>query len=133
MDAPTETTLEQLDGSWPEPGPDATGLMRQVHAARRVPIERLSAGDLRVLLGQQESIETLVPRALDLLGREPLVEGDYYPGDLLAATLRVPEAHWSTHPEQRDRLRAVLGQVDLQEPGVADTQIPELATEFLAR
>jgi hypothetical protein len=54
----------------------------------------------------------LVPLAVARLDREPLAEGDFYPGDLLAAVLRVPAEYWTAHPGQRRRLRAVLVAVD---------------------
>jgi hypothetical protein len=46
------------------------------------------------------------------LQRDPLLEGDYYPGDVLAAVLRVPAGYWGRHPEQRTTLEAVIAAVD---------------------
>ena len=44
---------------------------------------------------------------IDKLERDPRAEGDFYPGDLLAAVRRVPDDYWSAHPEEATRLAAV--------------------------
>jgi CDI immunity proteins len=64
-----------------------------------------------MLIGQKEGLDALVPLALERLEADPLAEGDYYPGDLLAAVLAIPSAHWLAHTRQRDRLSAVLDTV----------------------
>lgn len=102
-------TLEQIDGVvWPDPPADATRLVRTVHTLRRKPIDSMTAEDFRILLGQQESVGTLVPCALKLLEQNPLVQGDLYPGDLLAATVRVADEYWSENPEMAARLRSLV-------------------------
>ncbi|WP_225731092.1 MULTISPECIES: contact-dependent growth inhibition system immunity protein [unclassified Nocardia] len=105
-------TLEQVDGLvWPDPPPDATRVMKTVHTLRRKPIRLFTAEDLRVMLGQREGISVLLPRALDVLERDPLAEGDYYPGDLLVAALKIPEGEWAANPNLVTRLRAVIDQL----------------------
>lgn len=68
--------------------------------------------DLRVLLLQQESLDVLVPIALNHLEQNPLAEGDFYPGDLLTAVLKIPPANWQQHPDQRSRVSAVVRAVE---------------------
>ncbi|WP_147404048.1 contact-dependent growth inhibition system immunity protein [Nocardia panacis] len=102
-------TLEQVDGViWPEPPADATRVVKTVHALRRKPIGMFTAEDLRIMLNQREGTLALLPRTLDVLERNPLAEGDFYPGDLLTAALTVPEGEWAAHPELATRLRAVI-------------------------
>ncbi len=114
-------SLEQLEGqSWDAPPAEATRLVRTAHALRRKPIGDLSAEDLRLLLLQQVSVELLVPLALDLLERDPLAEGDCYPGDLLVALLKVPPAHWRRHPGELHRATSVVERLDDQ-PGTPET------------
>ncbi|GAA2884608.1 hypothetical protein Acy02nite_17840 [Actinoplanes cyaneus] len=112
-----EQSLEEIEGdAWGDAPADATKLIATVHELRRKPIGLLQAEDLRVLLGQREGIPVLVPRALDILERDPLAEGDYYPGDLLNAVLnRVPADYWTTHPTESIRLRALVNTVALEE------------------
>jgi hypothetical protein len=40
-----------------------------------------------------------LPRAIDLLKVDPLLEATFYPGDLLAALLRIPEENWQNSAE----------------------------------
>ena len=93
-------TLEELEGErWPEPDSAATGLVRDVHRLRTVPIGDFSDGDLRLLLGQRIGTEWLVPMALERLRDSPLA-GEWYPGDVLNAVLGVGNAYWDAHPTE---------------------------------
>ncbi|WP_157107252.1 contact-dependent growth inhibition system immunity protein [Nocardia grenadensis] len=81
-------SLSQIDGqAWPAPDANATRLMKTVHALRDVPLPDLTVEDIRILLSQREGVDVLTPVALDILGANPLTEGDFYPGDLLTALL----------------------------------------------
>lgn len=96
-------------------------MVRTAHELRRKPVGDLSAEDLRLLLLlQRVSIELLVPLALDLLERDPLAEGDCYPGDLLVALLKVPPAHWRRHPGELRRASSVVERLDNQ-PGTPES------------
>lgn len=106
-------TLEQAEATvWPEPPADATKLIRTVHALRRKPIHTLTVEDLRVLIGQREGIEILLPRALDLLEADPLAAGDYFPGDLLSVVLRISPEFWRTHGDLARRLAGAVGRLE---------------------
>jgi hypothetical protein len=52
--------------------------------------------------------------------RDPLAEGDFYPGDLLVAMARIPGEFWRRHPEWFGQLRKVTGSVDLRPLSKAD-------------
>lgn len=81
-------SLSQIEGkAWSVPDEDATRLMKTVHALRDVPLPDLTVEDIRILLSQREGVDVLTPVALDVLDSDPLVEGDFYPGDLLTALL----------------------------------------------
>jgi len=60
------------------------------------------------MIGQGISFRFLVPLALEVLEREPLVEADHYPGDLLASVLRIEGGTWSRHPARLCRVHSVL-------------------------
>ena len=112
----TEQSLEQIEGDfWGDPPADATRLIATVHELRRRPIDKLGIEDLRVLIAQQEGLDVLLPLALDRLEQDPLAEGDFYPGDLLVAVMRVPPAYWQAHPTEATRLRGIVAAVDLDE------------------
>jgi len=100
LDAIGPRTLEQLDGEeWPEPNATDTGLVRECHRLRRVPVGDLTINDLRELIGQRIGIEWLVPLALGHLDQDPLA-GELYPGDLLNAVLRCDQVYWDENPAQ---------------------------------
>ncbi|WP_410668246.1 contact-dependent growth inhibition system immunity protein [Amycolatopsis sp. cmx-4-68] len=72
----------------------------------------MDAEDLRVLLLQQEGVEVLTPVALTHLEQNPLAEGAFYPGDLLAAVLKIPRTYWHQHPDQGQRASGVIKAVE---------------------
>lgn len=71
-------------------------------------IGEFTAGELRIMISQAIGLPWLVPIALDLLTGDPLVEGDYYPGDLLKSVLTLSHQIWAQEPEWRNRLEGVL-------------------------
>jgi hypothetical protein len=101
-------SLNELEGGyWPEPDDTDTRLVEEIHRLRSVPIGQMTTEDLRLLLGQQIGTEWLMPLALERLERDPLAEGDFYPGDLLMGVLRTQEGYWPTHPEPSQALKRV--------------------------
>jgi hypothetical protein len=100
-------TLEELEGeSWGEPE-YGSHLVTTIHRLRKKPLDEFTIEDLRIVLGQTFSAEHLMPLALDALERDPLAEGDFYPGDLFVSVTRQPEPFWRAHPELERRATAV--------------------------
>src|SRR5690349_19347501 len=92
-------SLQDLDGQdWAQPT-YPSHLVPEYHRLRRVPLGELTVDNLRLLIGQEDNLEYLIPLALKYLLREPWVSGDLYDGDLLKAVLTLSEAFWQTHPE----------------------------------
>jgi hypothetical protein len=118
-------SLDQLEGrSWGAAPADATRLIRAAHDLRRKPIGDLGVEDLRLLLLQRVSIELLVPLALSRLEPEPLAEGDFYPGDLLVAVLKIPSAYWQAHPDELHRAVQLVEAVEKR--GILDDASHEI-------
>jgi hypothetical protein len=118
-------TIEQLERDvWPDPGPDATYLIRRCTQLRRAPIAGFTVEDLRIMLGQAIGVPFLLPRAVRILCADPLAEGHYHPGDLLTAVLRLPDAAWENLESDRQRLASVLAEVRL------DTELQRLVARF---
>ncbi len=103
-------SLDELEGAQPPPEP-VSHLVTECHRLRTKALGELTVEDLRILIGQSLSLQFLMPFALDVLEREPLAEGDLYPGDLLLAVLRADAEHWRRNPAQRARLAAALAGV----------------------
>lgn len=122
-------TLESLEGRyWGDPPPGASNLVRTVHRLRRKTIASLSPEHLRVMIGQSVGLVHLVPLALDALMVCPLVEGDFYPGDLLTAVLRVERAYWLMHTDGLRALEEIVA--DLEE---LDEPVSSAVREFRVR
>lgn len=102
-------TLDELDPpAWGPPEYDSH-LVRTCHELRKKPLSQFTVEDLRIMIGQGLSLDHLIPRAIAILERDPLAEGDFYPGDLLKNVLVSPEpSYWQQHPEQAQRLRSLI-------------------------
>jgi len=60
------------------------------------------------MIGQKIGLFFLVPLALEAVERDPMAEGDYYPGDLLSNLLAVPDDFWHIHKDWKSRLDEVV-------------------------
>jgi len=87
---------------------DESGLIQRVHALRKKLLRDFLPHEIRLCVGQGIGLAYLVPRALDILARDPWIETEYYPGDLLNACIEVERPFWDEHSEERDRIRGVL-------------------------
>ncbi|MGH8706949.1 MAG: contact-dependent growth inhibition system immunity protein [Burkholderiales bacterium] len=100
-------TLEELERSnWGEPTYQSH-LVTECHRLRRVQLRLLTLEDLRILIGQSIGLQFLVPLAVKQLQRNPLAEGDFFPGDLLCALLRVEPEFWEGHTDARNQVAAI--------------------------
>lgn len=91
----SKRVLDILDPpAWDPAPPDATLLIKRCHELRTKPLRDFTVEDLRIMIGQQVALNQLVGLALDALRSDPLLEGDCYPGDLLASVLGVDAAFW---------------------------------------
>jgi CDI immunity proteins len=124
-------TLDDLEGVvWGEPTFDSY-LVMTCHRLRTKPIGDFSVEDLRIMIGQHIGLPHLIPCALDLLERDALAEGDYYPGDLLASVMGAAE--WlQEHPEWLVRLVRVTQRVSAEFDD-ADKELRERLAEFRAQ
>ena len=106
---PDRQSLDDIEGTTWGPAPEgATTLVATVHELRRKPVDQLSLADLRLLIGQHVGVDVLLPRVLELLKRDPLVEADFYPGDLLQSVLRLSSSYWQQNPDLAQTIKKVL-------------------------
>ncbi|MEV0715173.1 contact-dependent growth inhibition system immunity protein [Asanoa sp. NPDC050611] len=56
----------------------------------------------------EEAVPVLPPIVMTVLADDPLVEGDFYPGDLLVAVGRLPASAWRGAALDRARLSETL-------------------------
>lgn len=131
MDRLIRDTIEDIQGvREPDPGPNATFLTRRCLSLRRKPLSEFTTEDLRIMLGQQVAVPILLPLAVTVLAADPFVQGDFYPGDLLQAVVRLPASAWHGATSLRDRLLEVLQATPLPDEGV-DTDLRHAIAAFL--
>ena len=100
-------SLQQLDGKdWGEPT-YFSSLVVECHRLRRIRLNDFTIENLRIMISQKINLEYLIPIALEHLHSNPLVEGKYYPGDLLDAVVKTTDEFWLSYPELRDEVAAI--------------------------
>jgi hypothetical protein len=67
---------------------DQTAVGERIKKLVELPLESMSAGDLRFCLDHSYRGYEVLPKALEILEGNPLIETEYYDGDLLIALLR---------------------------------------------
>jgi hypothetical protein len=123
--------LDELEGVvWGEPTFDSY-LVTTCHRLRTKPVDDFSVEDLRIMIGQQIGLPHLIPLAVAVLERDPLAEGNYYPGDLLANVIGAEE--WlQGRPEWLGRVVRVTERAtkELEDAG---EHLRERSAEFLGQ
>jgi hypothetical protein len=84
--------------------------------------------DLRGMIDRQLGLHRLVPIAIEVLEENPLAEGDYYPGDLLEAVLRVDKQYWRANREQWEAVGEIVASFTF-----AEAKLSDALREFRAR
>jgi hypothetical protein len=106
-------TIDEVDPpTWGTPSADATGLVLRCHELRHKRLDELTVEDLRLGIGQQIALAHLIPLAIPVLQQDPLAEGDFYPGDLLASVLHVDSAFWERNIDLVADVRSILDRLD---------------------
>jgi CDI immunity proteins len=100
--------LEELDGNrWGEPS-FSSHVVTEIYRLRRVPLNAFTTENLRIMIGQQQDLQYMLPLAIEKLEADPWISGDFFKGDLLKAVLSVKPAFWTTRPDLVDDLQMIL-------------------------
>jgi hypothetical protein len=123
-------TLDELESVvWGVPKFDSH-LVTECYRLRTKPIDDFTVEDLRIMIGQKIGLQHQMPRAIDALEREPLAEGHYYPGDLLANAIECGE--WlRLHSSLMQRL-VVIAERALVQLGKEDDDLSGRLNAFVA-
>lgn len=101
-------SLEALENEvWPDPS-FKSSLVEKVARIRKKPVKDLTVEELRLMLGQEFSLDYVIPSALTILEVNPLSEGDFYPGDLLVNLLSVKKEFWGLSIELYDNINRII-------------------------
>jgi hypothetical protein len=112
----TLTELEERD--WGPPTFDSQ-LVAMIHSLRYKPLGQFTIEELRICIGQYVGLKFLIPVAVEQLRADPLVEGGYYRGDLLAALLEIKPSFWSEHPGLHEMVAEIAEQAAARRQEIA--------------
>lgn len=93
-----EDTLEQIENDyWGDPT-YSSYLVNTCHQLRKKTLKDFTVEDLRIMIGQNISLDILIPMAIERLKQNILAEGHFYPGDLLQNVLTADPGYWQKNP-----------------------------------
>ena len=94
---------------------------------RNVPLEKLTADDMWVLIRQAIGLDYLIVLALERLEENPLLKSRHAEGDLLSAVLCADALVWKRNPEYRERVTKLWSKVSVR---IVHRQTPEIRMLF---
>lgn len=101
-------SLQELENcDWGEPTYNSH-LVVTCYKLRHVPLKLFNIENLRIMIGQNIGLKFLVPLALKHLHSHPLAKGEFYPGDLLVALLRVETKFWNQYPDYCKEIHQIV-------------------------
>ena len=118
-------SLQDLEGPFKH-NDDPSFLASECRRLYALPITKLTTEELRLLIGQLIGLEHLVPVALDVLEKDPLVGGKLYSGDLLQSVASAPEEFWVANPSLNNRLVEVKIEVECLAKTINEDLVPAL-------
>lgn len=90
-------TLEEIENQTWNDMSFKSSLVTQVDNLSKVPIQDLTAGNLRLLIGQNIGLNALIPIALELLEDNIFLDSELFAGDLLNAVKSIDKDFWSNN------------------------------------
>lgn len=76
-----------------------TSMVQRCLELCKVPLDKFTVEDLRLMIGQGFSLRHLIPLAIEKIKDHLLVEGNLFPGDLLKNVLLVDAKFWTHHKQ----------------------------------
>ena len=72
-----------------------SAMVKRISVLKKKTLNMFTVEDLRLMIGQLEGLNYLIPLAIEVLTQNLFAEGDYYEGDLLQNVLKVNAAFWN--------------------------------------
>lgn len=107
-----------------------SGLGNRARALINRPLESLTPADLAFCLRQSIAVPHIAPLAIDLVARQPLIETELFPGDLLLAVVHAARNKLLAPNQLRELRDACSGAIAAAET-VAESLVPK-AKAFIA-
>lgn len=94
-------SLEQIENDYWGPPTYDSYVVTTCHSMRKKPLQELTIEEIRLVVGQGFSLETLMPVAIEKLKENILAEGDLSEGALLINVLsKNTFDYWMTHHDE---------------------------------
>lgn len=124
-------SIEALENDYWKPVDFPTTLIEKCYSYRKIPLSQLTVEQLRLLIGQQIGLHYTIPKAILILEKNILAEGDLYPGDLLNSMLDLPEEIWKRNEGLMAKFKAVLHQNLLNNELTSNKKLIEKVKELV--
>ncbi len=93
-------SIENLEKqNFGNPGEAPTNMVKRCLELCKVPLDKFTVEDLRLMIGQGFSLRHLIPLAIEHLKTDIFAEGDLFPGDLLKNVLLVDTKFWADNKQ----------------------------------
>ncbi len=111
-----DKTLEQLENDFIPLSnrSSVTGLVYNVLSLRKKLLKDYSIDDLRLCISQNEGLPYLIPIAIPIIEKNPLVGEFPFPGALLLALLRSNKLFWDEHSDYKERIVNIFDKRTIQ-------------------
>lgn len=64
--------------------------------------------DFRILIVQEMYLDIILPLSINLIEKKLLIQGDYYPGDLLKSMISINHKFWKSHLKLKNQLYNIV-------------------------
>jgi len=115
-------SIEELSGEqWKHSDNFPSSLVKNCYEYRKMPINKLEVGHIRLLISQGIGLTYVMPIALKQLKIDSIIEGSYYPGDVLSAVGNVDAEYWQKNLGQLKELIGII----IKHRDTISSQLPE--------
>ena len=101
-------SIEELENDYWGETEFSSYVSETCHSARKKPIAKLSHEEIRLMTGQKIGLKYLLPIAISILEKNPLIEVTFFKGDLLKQLLRLDIAEWKDNKTDLDKFRTII-------------------------
>ncbi|MCM1315328.1 MAG: contact-dependent growth inhibition system immunity protein [Alistipes senegalensis] len=101
-------SIEELENDYWNETEFSSYVSETCHRARKKPIAKLSYEEIRLMTGQKIGLKYLLPIAVSILEKNPLIEVTFFNGDLLKELLRLDIAEWKDNKTDLVKFRTII-------------------------
>lgn len=101
-------SLEELENCcWDDIDFDSY-VVRTAQAARKKSLSQLTNEEIRLLINQKIGLKYIIPIAVSIINKNPLIETTYFEGDLLIALLELSVSDWENNKSDLQLFQSIV-------------------------